>query len=201
MMGSESPDRCALPASASLLEEARSTWRQAVAAYQSPQLRRSLWQLANSVVPYLALWYLAYRLLAVSYWLALPRAGPGRRLPDPGLHHLPRLRPRLVLRVAQGQRRGRLPDRRADPHALPGLAGRARAPPRDRRRPRPARHRRRVDHDGGRVPRSELLATARLPALPQPARDVRARPAVRVRHQAAASPRPAAARADGAACC
>jgi len=58
--------------SGSDLGEARSTWRQAVAAYQSPDLRRSLWQLANSVVPYLALWYLAYRLLAVSYWLALP---------------------------------------------------------------------------------------------------------------------------------
>jgi omega-6 fatty acid desaturase (delta-12 desaturase) len=53
-------------------EEARSTWRQAVAAYQSPQLRRSLWQLATSAVPYLALWYLSYRLLAVSYWLVLP---------------------------------------------------------------------------------------------------------------------------------
>jgi len=65
-------DNPAPTASASLLEEAKSSWRQAVAAYQSPQLRRSLWQLANSVVPFLALWYLAYRLLAVSYWLVLP---------------------------------------------------------------------------------------------------------------------------------
>ncbi|MGE5236779.1 MAG: fatty acid desaturase [Acidobacteriota bacterium] len=54
-----------------LLAEARATWRQAVAAYQSPDLRRSLWQVCNSVIPYLALWYLAYRLLDVSYWLTL----------------------------------------------------------------------------------------------------------------------------------
>ncbi len=55
-----------------ILEEARKTWRQAVAAYQSPDLRRSVWQLADSVVPYLALWYVAYRLFEISFWLALP---------------------------------------------------------------------------------------------------------------------------------
>jgi omega-6 fatty acid desaturase (delta-12 desaturase) len=53
------------------IEDAKRTWKQAVAAYQSPDLRRSIWQLANSLVPFLALWYLAYRLLAVSYWLTL----------------------------------------------------------------------------------------------------------------------------------
>ena len=58
--------------SETVLEEAKRTWRQAVAAYQSPDLRRSLWQLANSLLPYLALWYLAYRLLEISFWLALP---------------------------------------------------------------------------------------------------------------------------------
>lgn len=55
-----------------LLDEARTTWRQAVAAYQSPDLRRSLWQLVNSVIPYIALWYLSYRLLEISFWAALP---------------------------------------------------------------------------------------------------------------------------------
>jgi omega-6 fatty acid desaturase (delta-12 desaturase) len=55
-------------------DDLRSDWRRIVAAYQSPDLKRSVWQLVNSVVPYLALWYLAYRLLAVSYWLALPAA-------------------------------------------------------------------------------------------------------------------------------
>lgn len=37
--------------------------------YQRPVLWRSLWQLANSVIPYGILWYLMYLSLAVSYWL------------------------------------------------------------------------------------------------------------------------------------
>jgi len=53
------------------LDDAKRTWRQAVAVYQNPDVRRSVWQLTNSVLPYVALWYLAYRLLAVSYWLTL----------------------------------------------------------------------------------------------------------------------------------
>jgi len=57
-----------------LPEEMKRNWRQIVAAYQHSDTKRSVWQVANSVVPYLALWYLAYRLLAVSYWLALPVA-------------------------------------------------------------------------------------------------------------------------------
>jgi acyl-lipid omega-6 desaturase (Delta-12 desaturase) len=48
-----------------------SSWKQAVAKYQSPDLRRSLWQLANTFIPYLLLWYLMVRSLAVSYWLTL----------------------------------------------------------------------------------------------------------------------------------
>ncbi len=51
--------------------DAKRTWKQAVAAYQNPDLRRSLWQIVNSLAPFMALWYLAYRLLAVSYWLTL----------------------------------------------------------------------------------------------------------------------------------
>ncbi|MCU0290681.1 MAG: fatty acid desaturase [Thermoanaerobaculaceae bacterium] len=59
-------------ASRAFLDEVRSSWQQAVAAYESPDLKRSLWQLGNSIVPYLALWALAYLLLDVSYWLVLP---------------------------------------------------------------------------------------------------------------------------------
>lgn len=44
-------------------------WKEIVANYQEPALRRALWQVLNTVVPYLALWYLMYRSLAVSYWL------------------------------------------------------------------------------------------------------------------------------------
>lgn len=51
-------------------------WREAVAPYQHPNLKRSLWQLANSVIPFLALWYLMYRSLEISYWLTLALAIP-----------------------------------------------------------------------------------------------------------------------------
>lgn len=54
------------------LADLKRTWRQVVASYQSPDLKRSLWQVGNSVIPYLVLWYLAFRLYSVSYWLVLP---------------------------------------------------------------------------------------------------------------------------------
>jgi len=46
-------------------------WRQAVAGFQQSDWRISVWQLTNSIGPYFILWYLAYRSLAVSYWLTL----------------------------------------------------------------------------------------------------------------------------------
>ena len=51
-------------------------WRKAIARYQNPDLKRSLWQVANSVVPFFLLWYLMYRSLEVSYWLTLALAVP-----------------------------------------------------------------------------------------------------------------------------
>jgi omega-6 fatty acid desaturase (delta-12 desaturase) len=51
--------------------KAKPAWQQAVQAYQNSDLRRSLWQVVNSIVPFCILWYLAYRSLAVSYWLTL----------------------------------------------------------------------------------------------------------------------------------
>jgi omega-6 fatty acid desaturase (delta-12 desaturase) len=50
------------------------TWQAIVAPYQRPDLRRSLWQVANSFIPFFVAWYLAYRSLAVSYWLTLALA-------------------------------------------------------------------------------------------------------------------------------
>jgi omega-6 fatty acid desaturase (delta-12 desaturase) len=44
-------------------------WKEVVAKYQQPALRRSLWQLINTLVPYVGLWYLMYLSLGVSYWL------------------------------------------------------------------------------------------------------------------------------------
>ena len=51
-------------------------WKKAVASYESSDTRRSLWQLANSVFPFLLLWYLMYRSLEISYWLTLLLAFP-----------------------------------------------------------------------------------------------------------------------------
>lgn len=54
-------------------------WKKAVTGFESSDTRRSLWQLVNSVVPFLLLWYLMVQSLAISYWLtlllALPTAG------------------------------------------------------------------------------------------------------------------------------
>lgn len=50
------------------------SWKEAVARYQRPARWRGLWQIANTVLPYLALWWLMDRSLAVSFWLALPLA-------------------------------------------------------------------------------------------------------------------------------
>lgn len=47
-------------------------WKDLVAPYQTPTVGRSAWQVVNTLVPYAVIWYLMYRSLAVSYWLALP---------------------------------------------------------------------------------------------------------------------------------
>ena len=54
-------------------------WQEVVAPYAHPDLRRSIWMLINTLVPYFALWYLMIRSLEVGYWLtlllAIPTAG------------------------------------------------------------------------------------------------------------------------------
>jgi len=54
----------------------RTSWRQAVASYQSPDLRRGLWQIINTFVPYIILWVLMVRSLETSYWLTLALSIP-----------------------------------------------------------------------------------------------------------------------------
>ena len=49
-------------------------WKEIVAKYQKAAVWPSLWQVANTLVPYAALWWLMYLSLAVSWWLALPLA-------------------------------------------------------------------------------------------------------------------------------
>ncbi len=55
----------------------RRPWQKIVAQYQKSDLRRSLWQVANSFVPFLAVWVLAYFSLRVSYLLTLALAVVG----------------------------------------------------------------------------------------------------------------------------
>lgn len=46
-------------------------WHAAVAKYQRPQLWHSMWQLINTMVPYVVVWYLMFLSLNYSYWLTL----------------------------------------------------------------------------------------------------------------------------------
>lgn len=48
--------------------------RDIVAKYQRPDLRRSIWQVLNTFIPYFLLWYLMYKSLAYSYILTLALA-------------------------------------------------------------------------------------------------------------------------------
>lgn len=54
-------------------------WQDLIKKYQTPENWRSIWQIVTSITPYIALWYLMYRSLSVSYWitllLAVPAAG------------------------------------------------------------------------------------------------------------------------------
>ncbi|MGD8404122.1 MAG: fatty acid desaturase [Anaerolineales bacterium] len=47
-------------------------WRPVVAKYARPDLWRSIWQIVNTLVPYIALFYLSIRSLEISFWLTLP---------------------------------------------------------------------------------------------------------------------------------
>src|SRR5688572_18249042 len=49
-------------------------WKKLVAEYAKPSVWRAGWQVANTFGPYLLLWYLMYRSMAVSWWLTMPLA-------------------------------------------------------------------------------------------------------------------------------
>ncbi|MCQ6280047.1 fatty acid desaturase [Bacillus sp. EB600] len=42
-----------------------------IAPYEKSTTKESVWQLINTIVPFIILWYLAYKSLSVSYWLSL----------------------------------------------------------------------------------------------------------------------------------
>ena len=47
------------------------SWEKVIMKYNHPELRKSIWQICNSVIPYIFMWYLMYRSLEYSYWLTL----------------------------------------------------------------------------------------------------------------------------------
>ncbi|MED1568035.1 fatty acid desaturase [Bacillus paramycoides] len=42
-----------------------------VALFEKSTTKKSIWQIINTIVPFIILWYLAYKSLSVSYWLTL----------------------------------------------------------------------------------------------------------------------------------
>jgi acyl-lipid omega-6 desaturase (Delta-12 desaturase) len=59
----------------STLEEAEDIrWQPIVAKYAKPDLARSLWQVANSILPYFVMWGVMIWSIQVSYWITLALA-------------------------------------------------------------------------------------------------------------------------------
>jgi omega-6 fatty acid desaturase (delta-12 desaturase) len=55
-------------------EEESTDWKDIVRKYQRPCLRKSIWQLANTLVPFVALWVAMYYTAQISFWLTAPLA-------------------------------------------------------------------------------------------------------------------------------
>lgn len=53
------------------IQEVKVSLRKLTDPYQTPDMKRSLWQLTNTLIPYLALWVLMFLSLRISYWLTL----------------------------------------------------------------------------------------------------------------------------------
>jgi omega-6 fatty acid desaturase (delta-12 desaturase) len=51
-------------------------WQGIVSKYAYPETWRSVWQIVNSLIPFLAGWYLMHRSLEIGYWLTLMLAVP-----------------------------------------------------------------------------------------------------------------------------
>ncbi|SHF13888.1 omega-6 fatty acid desaturase (delta-12 desaturase) [Seinonella peptonophila] len=52
-------------------QQEKDNWRKIISPYEKPSVGKSVWQLINTFVPFLVLWYAAYWSLSVSYWLTL----------------------------------------------------------------------------------------------------------------------------------
>lgn len=53
------------------INSTQKAWRKAVTPYQNSDMKRSVWQLINTLLPYILLWGLMLWSLRVSYWLTL----------------------------------------------------------------------------------------------------------------------------------
>ena len=54
--------------------EVRAHLRAVMREYQQPNNLKAAWQIANSLIAYVAMWYLMYLSLSVSWWLTIPLA-------------------------------------------------------------------------------------------------------------------------------
>lgn len=57
-----------------MFQQKQVNWRKKIAPYEKSNLKASVWQLINTLVPFGLLWYGAYLCLSVSYWLTLTLA-------------------------------------------------------------------------------------------------------------------------------
>ena len=55
------------------------SWQKIVAKYAHPDLRKSLWQMINTLIPFCALFYLTMRSVDISLWLTIPLSRFSRR--------------------------------------------------------------------------------------------------------------------------
>ncbi len=46
-------------------------WVDIISKYNTPSVKKSIWQIINSLGPYLVLWYLMYLSMEISYWITL----------------------------------------------------------------------------------------------------------------------------------
>jgi len=71
---------CTMPLSDNTMKtaEGRPDWYRRIARFEKADTRKSLWQIANTLIPYLLLWYLMIRVVQAgySYWFVLLLAVP-----------------------------------------------------------------------------------------------------------------------------
>lgn len=52
-------------------QEKQGSWKTAIAPFEKSRLQHSIWQLVNTLIPFAAIWFLAYKSLELSYVLTL----------------------------------------------------------------------------------------------------------------------------------